>query len=106
MKVKIVNPKILTMKTFIIMFLLTTCQNLASQELPVLSTTSLYNGEVYHSENGNYAEDTHNERDQYAGLWEYNQNGILFLLKIEKMDKVINKREFAGFEPHYNFLTN
>jgi hypothetical protein len=80
------------------------CQNLASQELPVLSTTSLYNGEVYHSENGNYARDTHNERNQYVGLWEYNQNDILFLLKIKKMDKVINKREFPGFEPHYNYF--
>ncbi|MBU7570139.1 MAG: hypothetical protein KAF41_05750 [Flavobacterium sp.] len=91
------------MKTYIIMLLLMMCQNLASQELPVLSTTSLYNGEVYHSENGNYAEDTHNERDQYAGLWEYNQNGILFQLRIEKMNRVINKIEVPGFETRYNY---
>ncbi len=94
------------MKTFIIMLFLMMCQNLISQELPVLSTTSLYDEEQQfdHIDSGNYARDTHNERDQYVGLWQYNQNGILFILKIEKMDKVINKREFPGFEPHYNYF--
>ena len=94
------------MKNSIIILLLTICQNLASQELPVLSTTSLFNEEQQfdHIDSGNYARDTHNERDRYVGLWQYNQNGILFILKIEKMDKVINKREFPGFEPHYNYF--
>ncbi|WP_157486188.1 DUF6705 family protein [Flavobacterium sp. Leaf359] len=85
------------MKMFIIMLFLTMCQNLVSQKLPpVFSTTSLYNGEEYeyNSKRGNYALDTHNERDQYVGLWEYNQNGILFQLKIEKMDKAIYRREY------------
>ncbi|WP_157486187.1 DUF6705 family protein [Flavobacterium sp. Leaf359] len=94
------------MKTFIIMLFLTMCQNLVSQELPVLSTTSQFNREqrFNHQENGNYARDTHNERDQYVGLWEYNQNGILFLLKIEKMNRVINKIEAPGFETIYNYF--
>ncbi len=94
------------MKNSIMILLLTICQNLASQELPVLSTTSLYDEEQQfdHIDSGNYARDTHNERDRYVGLWQYNQNGILFILKIEKMDKVINKREFPGFEPHYNYF--
>lgn len=94
------------MKKFIMTLFLMICQNLISQELPVLSTTSLYDEEQQfdHIDSGNYARDTHNERDQYVGLWQYNQNGILFILKIEKMDKVINKREFPGFEPHYNYF--
>jgi hypothetical protein len=94
------------MKNSIIILLLTICQNLASQELPVLSTTSLFNEEQQfdHIDSGNYAKDTHNERDQYVGLWQYNQNGILFILKIEKMDKMINKREFPGFQAHYNYF--
>ena len=94
------------MKNSIMILLLTIFQNLASQELPVLSTTSLYDEEQQfdHIDSGNYARDTHNERDRYVGLWQYNQNGILFILKIEKMDKVINKREFPGFEPHYNYF--
>ncbi|TPD73595.1 DUF6705 family protein [Flavobacterium microcysteis] len=94
------------MKNSIIILLLTICQNLDSQELPVLSTTSLYNEEQQfdHIDSGNYAKDTHNERDQYVGLWQYNQNGILFILKIEKMDKMINKREFPGFQAHYNYF--
>ena len=94
------------MKNSIMILLLTICQNLASQELPVLSTTSLYNEEQQfdHIDSGNYAKDTHNERDQYVGLWQYNQNGILFILKIEKMDKMINKRKFPGFQAHYNYF--
>lgn len=84
------------MKTLIRILFLAISQNLASQELPVLSTTSLYNSGEYHSKNGNYAKDTHNERNQYVGLWEWNQNGVLFQLKIEKMDRVINKIEAPG----------
>ncbi|TPD73596.1 DUF6705 family protein [Flavobacterium microcysteis] len=97
--------KTFLMKTFITMSLFAISYNLASQELPVLSTTSLYNVEQRfdHPENGNYAKDTHNERDQYVGPWEYSQNGILFQLKIEKMDQVINKIEVPGFETRYNY---
>ena len=78
---------------FIIVFMLGLgCK---AQNLPVLSTTSLANpdDDINISVNGNYAKDTNNERDQYVGLWQYNQNGILFQLKIEKADKVINKIE-------------
>lgn len=55
------------------------------------------------AKNGNYATDTNNEREQYAGIWEYNQNGILFQLKIEKQDKVLNKIEYNGEISSYNF---
>mgnify|MGYP003583459873 CR=1 FL=1 len=94
------------MKNSIIILLLTICQNLASQELPVLSTTSLYNEEQQfdHIDSGNYAKDTHNQRHQYVGLWQYKQNEILFILKVEKMHKMINKREFPGFQAHYNYF--
>lgn len=94
------------MKTLVMIFLLTISQNIAAQQLPILSTTSQFNREqrFNHQENGNYARDTHNERDQYVGLWEYNHNGILFQLKIEKMNKVINKIEAPGFETIYNYF--
>ncbi|MFC4739318.1 DUF6705 family protein [Flavobacterium ponti] len=56
---------------------------------PVLSTTSLAieSDDIHFAENGNYAMDTANERDQYVGTWQYNQNGTLFIIKIEKRDQ-------------------
>ena len=64
----------------------------AFSQYPVLSTTSLddENQELTHTNNGNYAMDTANERDQYLGTWEYNNNGIIFQIKIEKKDKNFN----------------
>ncbi len=85
------------------LFLASTC--MLAQNLPVLSTTSLANPDEHflHTYNGNYAKDTANERQQYVGLWEYNQNGILFQLKLDKQDQVINKIEVDGVVSHYNF---
>ena len=76
-----------------------------AQDLPVLSTTSLANpgDDLKIGDHGNYAVDVTNERDQYVGLWEYNQNGTIFQLKIEKKDKVINKYEFNGVVTKYSF---
>jgi hypothetical protein len=93
------------MKTYITILLLVVISIANAQDLPVLSTTSLANPEddMNNAKNGNYAKDLGNERDQYVGLWEYNQNGILFQIKIEKQDKVLNKREYNGVIDHYEF---
>jgi len=76
-----------------------------AQDLPVLSTTSLANEEddLKIGNHGSYAVDTNNERDQYVGLWEYNQNGIIFQLKIEKKDKVVRRYKFNGVVTKYSF---
>jgi hypothetical protein len=62
---------------------------LVAAQYPVLSTTSLAstNDENSHTNTGNYAMDTANERNQYVGTWEYNQNGVLFEVKIEKKEQ-------------------
>ncbi len=68
-------------------------------QYPVLTTTSLMKDEFEepnHSKNGNYAKDINNERNQYEGLWRYNQNGVLFELKIEKKNQMLNKQEYNG----------
>ena len=93
------------MKIYIKLTILLFCSYLSAQELPVLSTTSLANPEddMNNPKNGNYAVDTNNERNQYVGLWEYNQNGIIFQLKIEKQDQVINKIEYDGEVSNYNY---
>lgn len=88
---------------FILSFICCACN---AQELPVIKTLSLANSEddINIGDNGTYAIDTNNERDQYVGLWEYNQNGIIFQLKIEKEDKVQNKIEYNGEISHYNYI--
>lgn len=93
------------MKKHIYIFILLLSCALYSQTLPVLSNTSLANPEddMDIAKNGNYAIDTNNEHDQYIGLWEYNQNGILFQLKIQKKDTVLNKIEYNGEISSYNF---
>lgn len=82
------------MKLYIKLFVILLISNtVLAQEPPVLSTTSLINPDedINFGNNGNYAMDTANERDQYVGTWEYNQNGILFQVKIEKKDKYLNQ---------------
>ena len=80
--------------------------NILFAQLPVLTTTSLANPEddMDNAKNGNYAMDTANERNQYVGTWEYNQNGILFQLKLDKVDQVINKIEYNGVVSSYNYF--
>lgn len=71
---------------------------------PVLTTTSLA-GDPTNDNNfstkGNYARDFLNERDQYVGLWRYNQNGVLFELKIEKFDKLKSFAMIEGVEYYF-----
>jgi hypothetical protein len=92
------------MKLYLNIVLLLFCNCLLAQ-LPVLSTTSLANpnDNFKHTENGNYAKDLGNERDQYIGTWQYNQNGILFQVKMEKKDQYLNKTEYNGQVVSYNY---
>ena len=48
------------------------------------------------SKKGNYAVDTNNQRNQYVGLWRYEQNGILFELKMEKRDQYLYLLTYNG----------
>jgi hypothetical protein len=64
----------------------------------ILSTTSLanQNDKHNHTKQGNYAMDTANEREQYVGLWRYQENGILFELKIELNNQRLNSMQYEG----------
>lgn len=71
----------------------------AFSQYPILSTTSLNdeNQELMHSNNGNYAIDTANERDQYVGTWQYdNGNGTIFEIKIVKHDQCFRGTIYRG----------
>ena len=76
-----------------------------AQEPPVLSTTSLANAaqNLDIAKEGNYAMDTANQRNQYVGTWQYNQNGVLFQIKIEKKDKYLNEGIYNGQRVFYNY---
>lgn len=83
--------------------LVSTFVRVNAQELPVLSTTSLSVLDNNYGHNGNYAKDDSNLRGPYVGTWQYNQGGIHLIIKLTKMDKVINKREFNGEVTFYDY---
>jgi len=92
------------MKTILKLIIILFVQNTFAQ-YPVLSTTSLAgnpNMDSNYSKKGNYAIDTNNERDQYVGLWRYQNNEILFELKMEKRDQYLTKIEYQG-QVHYSY---
>lgn len=82
----------------IIILLITNC---LFAQYPILSNTSFanQNDENLHTNTGNYAIDTANERDQYVGTWQYNQNGVLFQVKIEKKDQHL--LDFTSISSNY-----
>jgi hypothetical protein len=89
------------MKTIQIIIMLLFANNLFAQNYPVLTNTSLANprNDINYGKTGNYAIDTNNERDQYVGLWRYEGNGMIFDLKIEKVDKYrIGEGQYYCFE--------
>lgn len=77
-----------------------------AQQLPVTTITSLENpdSDINFGSTGIYAQDTANERDQYVGTWEYNQNGTLFQIKIQKKDQILsNWLDNYGNTIRYNY---
>lgn len=80
------------MKSFIYSVIISlSFSGLTAQE--VLSTTSLAdpNHISFIIEHGNYAIDTNHEREQYIGLWRFEENGLLFELKVEAVDQLLQQ---------------
>ncbi|QYJ67437.1 DUF6705 family protein [Flavobacterium litorale] len=93
------------MKLYKVLFTLLIFNCVIAQELPITSYSSFADLSDNENDikNGNYTVDTNNERDQYVGTWEYNQNGITFQVKIEKIDQFLNKAEHNGQVHSYNY---
>jgi hypothetical protein len=94
------------MKTFYKIFCLIVINSTFAQ-LPTLSTTSLANSaeDLDNTNNGNYAIDTANERQQYVGIWEYSNSNTLFQIKIEKVDKYFYGIYYQGrLQGNYFFM--
>lgn len=71
----------------------------AFSQYPVLSTTSLddVTQELNHTNNGNYAIDTANERDQFIGTWKYDNGiGTIFEINIVKHDQCFRGTIYRG----------
>lgn len=92
------------MKTYINIFILL-LSAYAFGQYPVLSTSSLADGrnDINFSKKGNYAIDTNNEREQYLGLWRYEQDGVLFELRIVKRDQFLNATVYNGEILKYDY---
>lgn len=90
------------MKTLIKTCVFILLTNYTFAQLPILTYTSHANylHNKSHGTSGNYGVDTNNERDQYVGLWEYNMNGTLFQLKIEKVDQFLVNLNFNNQNPN------
>ena len=94
------------MKTFYKIFCLIVI-NITYAQLPTLSTTSLANSaeDLDKANNGNYAIDTANERQQYVGTWQYSNSNTLFQIKIEKVDKYFRGIYYNGrLQGNYYFI--
>lgn len=92
-------------KLFIYLFLL--CSSIIYAQYPVITTTSLSNPsqEDQHTNSGNYAMDTENERQQFVGLWRYTTSDVLFEVKILKLDKLFSSTTPpSGFERKYSYM--
>ena len=71
----------------------------AFSQYPVLSTTYLddENQELAHTNDGNYAIDTANDRDQYIGTWKYDNGiGTIFEINIVKNDQCFIGTIYSG----------
>ena len=92
-------------KLFIYLFLF--CTSIMFAQYPVLTTTSLSNPshEDQHSNHGNYAIDTNNDRQQYVGLWRYTSSEIVLDIKITKLDKLCSSTPPPeGHTRQYSFM--
>lgn len=68
-------------------------------QFPILTTSNLsdVNQELNHTNNGNYAIDINNERDQYVGTWKYDSGtGTIFEIKITKKDQAFHGVIYRG----------
>lgn len=75
-------------------------------QLSVLTTTSLSGDPLIDPNflnNGNYAVDTNNERDQYVGLWRYQTPEILLEIKMEKKDQQIFRMQNSSGQTDYYY---
>jgi len=81
-----------TMKKLIIILVLVCFNTIQAQTYPVLRTVSVEQSleEDYNELNGDYVKDINNLLNPYIGTWKYEGNGMIFILKIQKVEQYIS----------------
>jgi hypothetical protein len=84
--------KIKTMKKLILVLALVFFTTIQAQTYPVLRTVSIEQSldENYNEISGDYVKDVNNILNPYIGTWKYEGNGMIFILKIQKVEQFIS----------------
>ena len=84
--------KMKTMKNLILLLVLVSFKTIQAQTYPVLRTVSIQESldENYNELNGDYIKDINNLLNPYIGTWKYEDNGMVFILKIQKVEQFIS----------------
>lgn len=83
--------KLKNMKKTILVLLMVFFNTIQAQNYPVLRTVSIEQSldENYNRLSGDYIKDTNNLLNPYVGIWKYEGNGMIFILKIQKIEQFI-----------------
>lgn len=89
-KQQIVKTKI--MKKIFILLVILSITALQAQTYPILRTVSVEQSlDVNYNElSGDYIKDINNLLNPYVGIWKYEGNGMIFTLKIQKVNQFIS----------------
>ena len=80
------------MKKIFILLVILSITTIQAQTYPVLRTVSVEQSldENYNELNGDYIKDINNLLNPYIGTWKYEGNGMIFTLKIQKVEQYMS----------------
>lgn len=80
------------MKKIILVLVIVFFNTIQAQNYPVLRTVSIEQSldENYNELSGDYIKDTNNLLNPYVGIWKYEGNGMIFILKIQKVEQYLS----------------
>ena len=96
------------MKNIYLIFSILLFASCKAQNYPVLRTVSIEQSldENYNELNGDYIKDINNLLDSYVGTWKYENNNILFIIKIRKVEQFITIYNDGSYEFRDELLVN
>lgn len=97
-----------TMRKLILVLAMVFFNTIQAQNYPVLRTVSIEQSldENYNELNGDYIKDINNLLDSYVGTWKYENNNILFIIKIRKVEQFITIYNDGSYEFRDELLVN
>lgn len=84
--------KMKTMKKIFILLVILSITTIQAQTYPVLRIVTIQESisEDYNRLSGDYVKDINNLLNPYTGTWKYEGNGMIFILKIQKVEQFIS----------------